>query len=136
MVLNQGGVKITSAKTRNNILIAPESSVAMSIKIFRRGDLPKQAGSIVYAAPDGLKNRNNPMAVAGTLTTTEQATWKPVGVLLHNTDEGFNEGDQTLNASLVIVGVIDVEKLDPAVNSARTQAMEDALPRIAFVSSK
>ena len=125
-MLNQNGIKKTSAVTRKVILIAPELAFSLSCKVASTG---------VQAGADGKKIIKAGTPLAGnieardTAFTVAGAEATPCGILLHDVD--VTEG--TANAQFVIFGFIDSTKLEASVTEMLTPAMKAKLPKITFV---
>ena len=125
-MLNQTGIKKTSAVIRKVILIAPELAFSLSCKVASTG---------VQAGADGKKIVKAGTFLAGnieardTAFTVAGAEATPCGILLHDVD--VTEG--TANAQFVIFGFIDSTKLEASVTEMLTPAMKAKLPKITFV---
>lgn len=124
-MLNQSGIKKTSATTRKTILIAPELAFSMSCMVANTGvDAGEDGKKIVKAGTPlagDLMARDTEFTVAGTEDT-------PVGILLHDVD--VTEG--TANAQVVVFGFVDVTKLEEEVATVLVGATSK-LPKITLV---
>lgn len=121
-------VKTASYGNDKQILIAPEVAVEIGCLVTNTGvDADTEgrkilkAGTPVGSATDVLMNRQT------VLTKVSDATAQ--GVLLHDVD--VTAGQE--NATLVIEGVIDYEKVDEDVQTMYTSTVTGAMPKITIV---
>ena len=125
-MLNQTGIKKTSAVTRKVILIAPELAFSLSCKVANTGVNAGEDGKKIVKAgtplAGNIEARDTAFTVAGSEAT-------PCGILLHDVD--VTEG--TANAQVVIFGFVDSSKLDESVTQMLSSAMQTKLPKITFV---
>lgn len=125
-MLNQTGIKKTSAVTRKAILIAPELAFSLSCKVANTGVGAGEDGKKIVKAGTPLAGdieaRDTAFTVAGSEAT-------PCGILLHDVD--VTEG--TANAQVVIFGFVDSSKLDESVTQMLSSQMRAKLPKITFV---
>lgn len=125
-MLNQTGIKKTSAVTRKVILIAPELAFSLSCKVANTGVAAGEDGKKIVKAgtplAGNIEARDTAFTVAGAEAT-------PCGILLHDVD--VTEG--TANAQFVIFGFVDSTKLEASVTEMLTPAMKAKLPKITFV---
>lgn len=119
--------KIKSAEFGNDkqILIAPEVAVEIGCIVTNTGvDADTEgkkilkAGTPVGGSTDVLMNRQTVL--------TKQTGANAQGVLLHDVD--VTAGEE--NATLVIEGVIDYEKVDEDVQALYTSTVLNAMPKI------
>lgn len=125
-MLNQTGIKKTSAVTRKVILIAPELAFSLSCKVANTGVGAGEDGKKIVKAgtplAGNIEARDTAFTVAGAEAT-------PCGILLHDVD--VTEG--TANAQVVIFGFVDSSKLDESVTQMLSSQMRAKLPKITFV---
>lgn len=125
-MLNQTGIKKTSAVTRKVILIAPELAFSLSCKVANTGVGAGEDGKKIVKAgtplAGNIEARDTAFTVAGSEAT-------PCGILLHDVD--VTEG--TANAQVVIFGFVDSSKLDESVTQMLSSQMRAKLPKITFV---
>ena len=125
-MLNQTGIKKTSAVTRKVILIAPELAFSLSCKVANTGVNADEDGKKIVKAgtplAGNIEARDTAFTVAGSEAT-------PCGILLHDVD--VTEG--TANAQVVIFGFVDSSKLDESVTQMLSSQMRAKLPKITFV---
>ena len=125
-MLNQTGIKKTSAVTRKVILIAPELAFSLSCKVASTGVQAGTDGKKIVKAgtplAGNIEARDTAFTVAGSGAT-------PCGILLHDVD--VTEG--TANAQFVIFGFVDSTKLEESVTQMLTPEMKTKLPKITFV---
>lgn len=125
-MLNQSGVTTVNATTPKSILWAPETAVAVPCVVDNTG---------VSAGSDGKKMLMAGTLLSGDLTARNTAFKKaatsgePVGLLLHTVD--VTNGKQ--NATVLVSGLVDLNKLDSATAALITAEVKAALPRITFV---
>lgn len=122
--------KIKSAEFGNDkqILIAPEVAVEIGCIVTNTGvDADTEgkkilkAGTPVGGSTDVLMNRQTVL--------TKQTGANAQGVLLHDVD--VTAGEE--NATLVIEGVIDYEKVDEDVQALYTSTVLEAMPKITIM---
>ena len=125
-MLNQTGIKKTSAVTRKVILIAPELAFSLSCKVANTGVEAGEDGKKIVKAGTPLvgniEERDTAFTVAGEDDT-------PCGILLHDVDVTAG----TANAQFVIFGFVDSSKLEDSVITMLTTEMRAKLPKITFV---
>lgn len=128
-MLNQSGVTTVNATTPKSILWAPETAVAVPCVVDNTG---------VSAGSDGKKMLMAGTPLSGDLTArntafkkaaTSGAASNAVGLLLHTVD--VTNGKQ--NATVLVSGLVDLNKLDSATAALITAEVKAALPRITFV---
>ncbi len=122
--------KIKTAEYGNEkqILIAPETAIEISVLVTNTGvDADSngkkilKAGTPVGSSTDVFLNRQTVL--------TKQTGANAQGVLLHDVD--VTAGQE--NATLVIDGVIDYEKVDSTVQALYTETVLNAMPHIRVV---
>ena len=125
-MLNQTGIKKTSATTRKTILIAPELAFSLSCKVTNAGVEANEDGKKIVKAGTPLvgniEERDTAFSVAGSGDT-------PCGILLHDVDVTAG----TANAQFVIFGFVDATKLEDSVTAVLTTEMKGKLPKITFI---
>lgn len=125
-MLNQTGIKKTSAVTRKDILIAPELAFSLSCKVANTGVRAGEDGKKIVKAgtplAGNIEARDIPFTVAGAEDT-------PCGILSHEVD--VTEG--TANGQFVIFGFVDSSKLDESVTQMLSSQMRAKLTKITFV---
>lgn len=123
-MLNQSGVTTVNATTPKTILWAPETAVAVPCVVADTG---------IVAGSDGKKIIQAGTPLAGDLTARNTAFTKSatgvVGLLMHTLD--VTTGKQ--NATVLVSGLVDLNKLDSATAALITAEVKAALPRITFV---
>ena len=124
MSLNQTGVVKVSAVVPNEILIAPETAVTISLKLCPFFSTPPEslkAGTPISTTLEagGIANRQGFYSNSASYST----------VLLHDTK--LNEG--YANATVLIKGVVNLNALDPEVQAKWTEEMKAKLKHIIFV---
>ena len=129
-MLNQSGVTTVNATTPKSILWAPETAVAVPCVVDNTG---------VSAGSDGKKMLMAGTPLSGDLTARNTAFKKAatsgepasnaVGLLLHTVD--VTNGKQ--NATVLVSGLVDLNKLDSATAALITAEVKAALPLITFV---
>lgn len=122
--------KIQTAEYGNEkqILIAPETAIEISVLVTNtgvdadtNGKKILKAGTPVGSSTDVFLNRQTVL--------TKQTGANAKGVLLHDVD--VTAGQE--NATLVIDGVIDYEKVDEDVQALYTSTVLGAMPHIRVV---
>lgn len=122
--------KIKSAEFGNDkqILIAPEVAVEIGcivtntgVSADSEGKKILKAGTPVGGTTDVLMNRQTVL--------TKQTGANAQGILLHDVD--VTAGEE--NATLVIEGVIDYEKVDEDVQALYTSTVLEAMPKITIM---
>jgi hypothetical protein len=114
------------SKNDKQILVAPELAFTIGCLVTNTGLSADENGKKILKAGtpvgggDVLTNRQ---------TVLEQNTSAPVGVVLHDVD--VTEGQE--NATLVVKGIVDIEKLDSDVITLVNAAKEN-LSEITFMS--
>lgn len=124
MSLNQTEVVKVSAVVPNEILIAPETAVTLSVELQ-----PLFAPS--QTIPESLK-AGTPISVGkdwGNRPSLYSSSASYDAVLLHDTK--LNEG--YANATVLIKGVVNLNALDPEVQAKWTEEMKSQLKHIIFV---
>lgn len=124
-MLNQSGIKKTSATTRKTILIAPELAFSLSCKIDGSSVTPNKDGKKIVLAGTPLAGDLESRDTAFTVANSGQT---PCGIVLHDVE--ITEG--TVNSQVVIFGFVDTSKLDSTVVEALS-TMREKLPKITFV---
>lgn len=127
-MLNQSGVTTVNATTPKSILWAPETAVAVPCVVDNTG---------ITAGSDGKKMLMAGTPLSGDLTARNTAFKKAttsdtpaaVGLILHTVD--VTSGKQ--NATVLVSGLVDLNKLDSATAALITAEVKAALPRITFV---
>lgn len=123
-MLNQTSVKITSATTRNVILIAEDKAVALPIVVSNSGVTADSEGKKIIKAGTPVTGSLSARSTAFTVSTTS-----PVGIVLHDVD--VTSGNA--NSQVLIFGFVDESKLDDTVKTMLTSAVKTALKMISFV---
>ena len=122
-MLNQSGVTTVNATTPKTILWAPETAVAVPCVVADTGITAVNGKKIIQAGTP----------LAGDLTARNTAFTKSatgvVGLLMHTLD--VTTGKQ--NATVLVSGLVDLNKLDSATAALITAEVKAALPRITFV---
>lgn len=130
-MLNQSGVTTVNATTPKSILWAPETAVAVPCVVDNMGVSAGSDGKKMLMAGTPLSGdltaRNTAFKKAA--TSGEPAASNAVGLLLHTVD--VTNGKQ--NATVLVSGLVDLNKLDSATAALITAEVKAALPRITFV---
>lgn len=130
-MLNQSGVTTVNATTPKSILWAPETAVAVPCVVDNTGITAGSDGKKMLMAGTPLSGdltaRNTAFKKAA--TSGEPAASNAVGLLLHTVD--VTNGKQ--NATVLVSGLVDLNKLDNATAALITAEVKAALPRITFV---
>lgn len=118
-MLNQTGITTVKATTPKSILWAPEHAIAFSCVVG-------QSKLMLAGTPltGDLTNRTTDFTAA---TTSESSN--AVGLLLHDVDTSSAKQ----NGTILVAGVVDMNKLDSSVVSLITAEVKAALPNIIFV---
>lgn len=118
-----------NATTPKSILWAPETAVAVPCVVDNTGVSAGSDGKKMLMAGTPLSGdltaRNTAFKKAATSGTASNA----VGLLLHTVD--VTNGKQ--NATVLVSGLVDLNKLDSATAALITAEVKAALPRITFV---
>lgn len=125
-MLNQSGIKKTSAVTRKVVLIAPELAFSLGCKVANTGVEAGENGKKIVKAGTPLVGN---IEARDTAFTVASADSTPCGILLHDVD--VSEGNA--NAQVVIFGFVDSSKLEDSVTEMLTTEMKAKLPKITFV---
>lgn len=122
--------KVSSASYGNDkqILIAPEVAVEIGCLVTNTGVSADSEGKKIIKAGTPVGSSTNVLMNRQTvLTVVSDATAQ--GVLLHDVD--VTAGQE--NATLVIEGVIDYEKVDKDVQAMYTPTVTGAIPKVTIV---
>lgn len=122
--------KVNSASYGNDkqILIAPEVAVEIGCLVTNTGVSADSEGKKIIKAGTPVGSSTNVLMNRQTvLTVVSDATAQ--GVLLHDVD--VTAGQE--NATLVIEGVIDYEKVDEDVQAMYTSTVTGAMPKVTIV---
>lgn len=119
-MLNQTGIKTEKATTPKSILWAPEHAISFSCVVGKASKL------IMAGTPltGDLTNRNTNFTEATTSSNSNA-----IGLLLHDVDTTSAKQ----NGTILVAGVVDMNKLDSSVASLITKDVKSALPNIIFV---
>lgn len=118
-MLNQSGITTKTATTPKSILWAPENAIAFSCVIAKSKKL--LAGTPIAG---DLTARNTGFTAA----TTDSGS-NAVGLLLHEVDASGAKQ----NGTVLVAGVVDLNKLDSATQALITTEVKAALKHIIFV---
>ena len=118
-MLNQSGITTKTAVTPKSILWAPENAIAFSCVVAKSKLL---AGTPIAG---DLTARNTGFTVAQTNSGTSNA----VGLLLHEVDASGAKQ----NGTVLVAGVVDLNKLDSTTQTLITTEVKAALKHIIFV---
>ena len=116
-MLNQSGITTKTAVTPKSILWAPENAIAFSCVVAKSKKL--LAGTPIAG---DLTARN-------TGFTAAQTTSDAVGLLLHEVDASGAKQ----NGTVLVAGVVDLNKLDSTTQALITTEVKAALKHIIFV---
>lgn len=122
--------KIKTAEYGNDkqILIAPEVAVEIGCIVTNTGINADSEGRKILKAGTPVGGTTNVLMNRQTVLT-QQSGANAQGVLLHDVD--VTAGEE--NATLVIEGVIDYEKVDESVQALYTDTVLGAMPKITVV---
>jgi hypothetical protein len=123
-MLNQSGVKVTSATTRKIILIAEDKAVALPIVVANTGVTADESGKKIIKAGTPVTGSLSARNTAFTVSTTS-----PVGIVLHDVDVT----DGNANSQILLFGFVDETKLDESVKTMLSDTVKTALNMIKFV---
>ena len=118
-MLNQSGITTKTATTPKSILWAPENAIAFSCVIAK--DKKLLAGTPIAG---DLTARNTGFTAAKTSGASDA-----VGLLLHEVDASGAKQ----NGTVLVAGVVDLNKLDSATQALITTEVKAALKHIIFV---
>lgn len=119
-MLNQSGITTKTAVTPKSILWAPENAIAFSCVVAKSKKL--LAGTPIAG---DLTARNTGFTVAQTTSGASNA----VGLLLHEVDASGAKQ----NGTVLVAGVVDLNKLDSTTQALITAEVKAALKHIIFV---
>lgn len=120
-MLNQSGITTKTAATPKSILWAPENAIALSCVIAKNKKL--LAGTPIAG---DLTARNTGFTAA---KTTSSGASDAVGLLLHEVDASGAKQ----NGTVLVAGVVDLNKLDSTTQALITTEVKAALKHIIFV---
>jgi len=123
-MLNQSGITTETATTPQSILWAPENAIAFSCVVAKDKKLP--AGTPIAG---DLTARNTGFTAATTTGDTGAKTSNAVGLLLHEVDASGAKQ----NGTVLVAGVVDLNKLDSTTAALITAEVKAALKHIIFV---
>ena len=110
-----------------NILVAPELAFTISVKVSNSGVSAGADGKKIVKAGTPLEGN---IEARGTAFTVGKTT--PVGVCLHDVD--VTNGDA--NATAVLSGVIDLNKIDSTTLAQLDATAKTALNKIIFIKGE
>lgn len=123
-MLNQSGITTVTAVTPKSILWAPENAIRFPCVVDSTG---------IDAGSDGKKIMLAGTPIAGDLTARntafKKASTEVTGLLLHDVD--VTSGKR--NATVLVFGVVDLNKLDTTTAALITSAVKEELNKIIFV---
>ena len=119
-MLNQSGITTKTATTPKSILWASENAIAFSCVIAK--DKKLLAGTPIAG---DLTARNTGFTAAKTTSGASDA----VGLLLHEVDASGAKQ----NGTVLVAGVVDLNKLDSTTQALITTEVKAALKHIIFV---
>lgn len=125
-MLNQSGITTKTAVTPKSILWAPENAIAFSCVVAKSKKL--LAGTPIAG---DLTARNTGFTVAQTTSGASGASGASdaVGLLLHEVDASGAKQ----NGTVLVAGVVDLNKLDSTTQALITTEVKAALKHIIFV---
>lgn len=130
-------IKTKSFGNDKQILIAPELAFTIGCLVTNtgvsadaEGKKVLKAGTPVGASANVLETRTTVLAKATESGEDNAKVSNAQGVLLHDVDVTAGQA----NATLVVEGIIDKEKLETSVATLYTNAAKTAMPKITLVS--
>ena len=121
-------VKTASYGNEKQILIAPEVAVEIGCIVTNTGVTADDEGKKILKAGTPVGGSTNVLMNRETVLTKQNGS-NAQGVLLHDVD--VTAGEE--NATLVIEGVIDYEKVDEDVQALYTENALTAMPKITIM---
>lgn len=121
-------IKTASYGNEKQILIAPEVAVEIGCLVTNTGVDADSEGKKILKAGTPVGGTTNVLMNRQTVLTRQNGS-NAQGVLLHDVD--VTAGQE--NATLVIEGVIDYEKLEEDVQALYVDAALEAMPKITVV---
>lgn len=121
-------VKTASYGNEKQILIAPEVAVEIGCLVTNTGVDANSDGKKILKAGTPVGGSTNVLMNRQTVLT-KQTGANAQGVLLHDVDVTAGQA----NATLVIEGVIDYEKVDEDVQALYTGTVTGAMPKITIM---
>lgn len=122
-MLNKTGITKTTAVASNQILMFTEPQVGVSIMVDNTGISAGDDGKKIIKAGTPVTGDLTARGTAFTKASTTEGVSNAVGVLLHDVD--VTAGDA--NATLLLFGFVDLNKLDTATAALITTAVKTAL---------
>lgn len=122
-MLNQSGITTKTAVTPKSILWTPENAIAFSCVVAKSKKL--LAGTPITG---DLTARNTGFTAAQTTSGVAGAS-DAVGLLLHDVDASGAKQ----NGTVLVAGVVDLNKLDSTTQALITTKVKAALKHIIFV---
>lgn len=110
-----------------HILIAPELAFTIGVKVSNSGVLADSSGRKIIKAGSPLAGDIEQRNTAFTATKTSA-----VGICLHDVD--VTNGDS--NATIVLSGVVDLNKIDSTTIAMLDAPTKTALSRIIFIKGE
>ena len=122
-MLNNTGITKVSAVAPNQILFFAEPQVSVSVIVNNTGISAGDDGKKIIKAGTPVTGDLTARGTAFTKASTTEGVSNAVGVLLHDVDVTGG----TNNATLLIFGFVDLEKLDTATAALITTEAKAAL---------
>lgn len=122
-MLNKTGITKTTAVGPNQILMFTDPQVGVSIMVDNTGISAGDDGKKIIKAGTPVTGDLTARGTAFTKASTTEGVSNAVGVLLHDVD--VTAGDA--NATLLLFGFVDLNKLDTATAALITTAVKTAL---------
>lgn len=122
-MLNKTGITKTTAVASNQILMFTEPQVGVSIMVDNTGISAGDDGKKIIKAGTPVTGDLTARGTAFTKASTTEGVSNAVGVLLHDVD--VTAGDA--NATLLLFGFVDLDKLDTATAALITTEVKTAL---------
>ncbi len=122
-MLNKTGITKTTAVASNQILMFAEPQVGVSIMVDNTGISAGDDGKKIIKAGTPVTGDLTARGTAFTKASTTEGVSNAVGVLLHDVD--VTAGDA--NATLLLFGFVDLNKLDTATDALITTEVKTAL---------
>lgn len=121
-------VKTATYGNDKQILIAPEVAVEIGCLVTNTGVDANSEGKKILKAGTPVGGSTN-VLMNRQIVLTKQTGANAQGLLLHDVDVTAGQA----NATLVIEGVIDYEKVDEDVQALYTETVTGALPKITIM---
>lgn len=122
-MLNQTGIKKTSAVSTNQILFATTPQMSVGVVVANTGITAGADGKKIIKAGTPIHGDLTARTTAFTKETTSTGTSNATAILLHDVD--VTSGNA--NATALVFGFVDLNKLDTATAGLITSEVKTAL---------